>query len=65
MIRIVTNNLESGDWIVVEDEIGEVWSGHRVGVEDLKEILTTILKDSGTKVTMLSVTDEELEEGNY
>jgi hypothetical protein len=40
MIKIITNSLGSGDWIIVEQNGSELFSGHRITtklVEKLQE----------------------------
>lgn len=61
MIKVVTNNLGSGDWVTVLDtNTGEtVFSGHRITPRDLVNILT-----HSTSAELVEVTDEEMEE-NY
>ena len=61
MIKVVTNNLGSGDWVTVLDtNTGEtLFSGHRITPMDLVNILTHSIS-----VELLEVTDEEMEE-NY
>ena len=60
MIKVVTNNLGSGDWIVVQGHSGStIFSGHRVSARDLRDILDTVSR-SGCE--LVEVTDEEMEE---
>jgi hypothetical protein len=60
MIKVITNSLGSGDWIVVQGLSGStLFSGHRVGARDLQEILN-IVSRSGCE--LIDVTDEQLEE---
>jgi hypothetical protein len=61
MIKVITNSLGSGDWIVVQGHSGsEIFSGHRVGAHELREILD-IVSRSGCE--LIEVTDEQMEEG--
>ena len=61
MIKVVTNNLGSGDWVTVLDtNTGEtLFSGHRITPMDLVNILT-----HSVSAELVEVTDEEMEE-NY
>lgn len=63
MIKVVTNNLGSGDWIVVQGVSGKtLFSGHRVGARDLQEILDVVAR---TGCELIEVTDEQMEDGEY
>lgn len=60
MIKVITNSMGSGDWVVVQGHSGStIFSGHRVGVHELKEILD-IVSRSGCE--LIEVNDTELEE---
>lgn len=61
MIKVVTNNLGSGDWIMVLDtNTGEtLFHGHRITPHDLVQILTF---DDSMKAELIEVTDEQMEE---
>jgi hypothetical protein len=60
MIKVVSNTLESGDWIRVVGHSGSViWEGHRPNVFDLKFILDTVSRDGAE---MIEVNDDGLEE---
>ncbi len=60
MIKVITNSLGSGDWIVVQGLSGStLFSGHRVNARDLQEILN-IVSRSGCE--LIDVTDEQIEE---
>lgn len=60
MIKVITNSLGSGDWIVVQGLSGStLFSGHRVNARDLQEILN-IVSRSGCE--LIEVTDEQLNE---
>ena len=61
MIKVVTNNLGSGDWIMVIDDVGTVWSGHSVKAQDLVDILKTVLHRT-VPISLVEVTDEQMEE---
>jgi len=62
MIKVITNNLGSGDWVVVRS-VGQLGfetlhSGHRISPFDLVRILQNL----GVHAEEVSVTDEEMEE---
>jgi hypothetical protein len=60
MIKVITNNLGSGDWIVVRGVSGKtLFSGHRVGAQDLRDILDVVAR-SGCE--LIEVTDEQMED---
>lgn len=60
MIKIITNNLGSGDWIrVLGNNDTVIWEGHRPSVYDLQYVLNII---SETGAELVEVTDEDLEE---
>lgn len=61
MIKVVTNNLGSGDWVTVIDDVGTVWSGHNIKARDLVDILNTALRRT-VPVSLVEVTDEQMEE---
>ena len=63
MIKIVTNSLGTGDWIIVLKDDVEIWSGHRIDSFDLVTILRSILPD--TLIRMTEVTDQDIEEGDF
>ena len=58
MIKVITNNYGSGDWIIVKEGDEILFEGHRVSSLDLVFILQRF-----TKATILDLTDEEMEEG--
>ena len=63
MIRVITNNLGSGDWITVKGHCDEtLFEGHRAGPRDIVDILNSVL-DCGAE--LVEVTDEQMEEGAY
>lgn len=64
MIKVVTNNLGSGDWVAVVDEVGEIWSGHSIRPSDLVTILRSILEGPGIPVGLVELTDEQMEAFN-
>jgi len=60
MIKIVTNSLGSGDWVVVKGHCGEtLFEGHRAGPKDIVDILNSVL-DCGAE--LVEVDDEQMEE---
>jgi len=60
MIKIVSNTLESGDWVRVLGHSGSViWEGHRPNVMDLQYILN-IVSPAGAE--LIETNDEGLEE---
>jgi len=61
MIKVVTNNLGSGDCITVIDDVGEVWSGHSIKAQDLVDILKTVLHRT-VPINLVEVTDKQMEE---
>lgn len=59
MIRVITNSMGSGDWIVVKGHGGtELFSGHSVSANDLHVILDLVSRDG---CELIEVNDEELE----
>ena len=63
MIKVVTNSLGSGDWITVLGHSGsELFSGHRIGARELREILNIVDREG---CELVELTDEEMEEGVY
>ncbi len=60
MIKVITNNLGSGDWIVVQGHSGStLFSGHSVNAQSLQEILNIVSRDG---CELWEMTDEEIEE---
>ena len=62
MIKVITNSLGSGDWIVVLGHSGEIFSGDRVSVQDLRHIIDQVSR-SGCE--LIECTDSEMEDGVY
>ena len=64
MIKVVTNNLGSGDWVtVIDTNTGEtLFEGHRITPQDLVDILTF---DGSMEAKLVEVTDEQMEEGEF
>ena len=66
MIRIITNNLGSGDWTIVKlgdryEDGDELFSGHRVTPLDLQ----LILQNLGHQCELVEIDDTQLDEGMY
>ena len=61
MIKIVTNDQGSGDWITIKQGDQYLFEGHSIHPFELEEILQAL----GHTVEFISVTDEEMEEGTY
>ncbi len=61
MIKVITNSMGSGDWLIVEQNGSELFSGHRVTTMEL----LSILEQLGHKTDFVELTDEQLEEGAY
>jgi hypothetical protein len=60
MLKVITNSNGSGDWVVVQGHSGStLFSGHRVGALELKEILDIVSRDG---CELIEVTDEQMEE---
>ena len=62
MIKVITNSLGSGDWITVRQGENILFEGHRIGPQDLVDIIDSITFESGE---LIEVTDEQMEEGEY
>lgn len=65
MIRVITNSMGSGDWVVVQtgarDGMETLHEGHSISPQDLVEIL----KRTGAHVQLVQLDDEAMEEGDY
>lgn len=65
MIRVVTNDMGSGDWVTVltggRDGFEELHSGHRITAHDL----VMILQNLGHHSELVEVTDQQMEEQDY
>ena len=62
MIKVITNNLGTGDWVTVLGFSNEVlFEGHRITPQDLVDILNMTL-DQGAELS--EVTDEQIEEAS-
>jgi hypothetical protein len=63
MMKVITNSLGSGDWIIVQGVSGKtLFSGHRVGARDLQEILDIVAR---TGCKLVEIDDEQMEEEAY
>ena len=63
MIKVVTNSLGSGDWVIVQGKAGEVlFEGHRITPQDLVEILSHTVE---AHVDLVEVSDEQMEEASF
>jgi len=61
-MRVITNNLGSGDWIVVQDDQGDtIFSNHNIGVFGLMDILN----HESERATLVELTDEQMEGLGY
>jgi hypothetical protein len=60
MIKVITNSNGSGDWAQIMEGDYTMFEGHRVGIQDLVFLLQRY-----TKVELVEVTDEEMEEGEF
>lgn len=59
MIKVITNNLGSGDWIQVRGNNDSViWEGHRLSVYDLQYVLNIV---SSTGAELQELTDSQME----
>jgi hypothetical protein len=59
-MKVITNSLGSGDWIIVQGVSGKtLFSGHRVGARDLQEILNIVAR---TGCKLVEINDEQMEE---
>jgi hypothetical protein len=61
MIRIITNNLGSGDWVVIKQGDNVLFEGHRPNVYDMRDVFESI----GILAGVEEVTDQQMEEGAY
>lgn len=58
-MKVITNSLESGDWIIVKDIADQtIWSGHSLRAVDLADILNTM--NMGAE--LVEVDDEQIQE---
>ena len=59
-MKVITNSLGSGDWIIVQGVSGKtLFSGHRVGARDLQEILDIVAR---TGCILVEINYEQMEE---
>ena len=61
MIRVITNSLGSGDWVIVQEGTETLHEGHRVSAFDL----VVILQNLGIQAELVEVKDSEMEDGAY
>ena len=59
-IRVVTNSMESGDWVKVFYSNDLIFEGHRITPQDLVDIVNSFYSDDGAE--LVEVTDEQMEE---
>jgi hypothetical protein len=59
-IRVVTNSIESGDWVKVFYSTDLIFEGHRITPRDLVDIVNRFYSDDGAE--LVEVTDEQMEE---
>ncbi len=59
-IRVVTNSMESGDWVKVFYSNDLIFEGHRITPQDLVDIVNSFYSDNGAE--LVEVTDEQMEE---
>lgn len=59
-IRVVTNSMESGDWVKVFYSNDMIFEGHRITPRDLVDIVNRFYSDDGAE--LVEVTDEQMEE---
>ena len=61
MIKIITNSMGSGDWVVVKNGDETLFEGHRISILEL----SSILEQLGHETDLVETTDEEMEEGAF
>ena len=59
MIKVITNSLGSGDWVIVQEGTETLHETHRVTALDL----VMILQNLGIQADLLEYTDSEMEDG--
>ena len=59
-IRVVTNSNGSGDWVKVYYVTDLIFEGHRIGPQDLVDIINSFYSEQGAE--LVEVTDEQMEE---
>jgi hypothetical protein len=62
-IQVITNNMGSGDWVVVKYNTDTIFEGHRISPRDLVDIINTFYSNEGAE--LVEVTDEQMEQGDY
>jgi hypothetical protein len=61
MIKVITNDQGSGDWITIKQGDQYLFEGHSIRPFDLENLLRSL----GHTVEFISVTDKEMEEGVF
>ncbi len=63
MIKVITNNLGSGDWVKIQFGNEVLFEGHRISPQDFVDIING-LGDAGRSAVahLVEVTDEQMEE---
>lgn len=61
MIKVITNSLGSGDWVMVTQDDNDIWGGRSVNPYDLADILSQL----GMEVEYVKVDDTQLELGLF
>jgi hypothetical protein len=61
MVRVITNSLGSGDWVIVQAGSETLHEGHRVAAIDL----VMILQNLGIHSELVECKDSEMEDGAY
>ncbi len=61
MIKVITNNLGSCDWVIVKDNADTLFEGHSVSTLEL----ASLLEQLGHEVDLVQIDDEQMEEGAY
>ncbi len=62
-IRVVTNSLESYDWVEVYYGTDMNYSGHSISPRDLVDIINSFYSDDGAE--LVEVNDEQMNEGVF
>lgn len=60
-VRIITNSLGSGDWVVVKYGDQMLYEGHRPSVYDIEGMFEAV----GVLAGVEEIDDEQMEEGAY
>lgn len=62
-IRVVTNSLESGDWVEVYYVTDLIYSGHNISPRDLVDIINAFYSDDGAE--LVEVNDHQMEQKDF